>query len=87
VHRAWWPFPGDLLDFTGHEVRREVMRGGGSAKARINEISRQIAGGDRSGSYTIQRVSLRSSVSPSRYCVEQMFTGGLTCGLWESIPG
>jgi len=88
VRRDWWPFPGDLLDFTdlfeiviglvfvvlwpfwlvtkflgarwvivverdGHEVGRELVRGGRKAKARVNEIARQIAGGDRSGSYTI----------------------------------
>jgi hypothetical protein len=88
VHRDWWPFPGDLLDFTdlfeiliglvfvvlwpfwlltkflgarwvvvverdGHEVGREVVRGGRKAKARVNQIALQIANGDRSGSYTI----------------------------------
>jgi len=88
VHRDWWPFPGDLLDFTdlieiaiglvvvvlwpfwlltkflgarwvimverdGHEVGRELVRGGGRAKARVNQIALQIANGDRSGSYTI----------------------------------
>ena len=88
MRRDWWPFPGDLLDFTdlfeiviglvfvvlwpfwlvtkflgarwvivverdGHEVGRELVRGGRKAKARVNEIARQIAGGDRSGSYTI----------------------------------
>jgi hypothetical protein len=88
VHRDWWPFPGDLLDFTdlfeiaigllfvvmwpfwlltkflgarwvvvverdGHEVGRELVRGGNKAKARVNEIAAQIAGGDRSGRYTI----------------------------------
>ncbi|WP_101949685.1 hypothetical protein [Mycobacterium sp. 3519A] len=88
VRRDWWPFPGDLLDFTdlieivigllfvalwpfwlltkflgarwvvvierdGHEVGRELVRGGRKAKARINDIALQIAKGDRSGSYTI----------------------------------
>jgi hypothetical protein len=88
VHRDWWPFPGDLLDFTdvieiavglvfvvlwpfwlltkflgarwvvvverdGHEVGRELVRGGRKAKARVNQIALQIANGDRSGSYTI----------------------------------
>jgi hypothetical protein len=88
VHRDWWPFPGDLFDFTdlfeiviglvfvvlwpfwlvtkflgarwvvvverdGHEVGRELVRGGRKAKARVNQIAAQIAGGDRSGSYTI----------------------------------
>jgi len=88
VRREWWPFPGDLLDFTdlfeiviglvfvvlwpfwlvtkflgarwvivverdGHEVGRELVRGGRMAKARVNEIAVQIAGGDRSGSYSI----------------------------------
>jgi hypothetical protein len=88
VHRDWWPFPGDLLDFTdvieiaiglvfvalwpfwllakflgvrwvvvierdGHEVGRELVRGGSKAKARVNEIALQIANGDRSGSYTV----------------------------------
>jgi len=88
VGRDWWPFPGDLLDFTdlieivigllfvvlwpfwlltkflgarwvvvverdGHEVGRELVRGGRKAKARINDIALQIANGDRSGSYTI----------------------------------
>lgn len=88
VRRDWWPFPGDLVDFTGlfeiviglvfvvlwpfwlmtkflgarwvvvveregHEVQRELVRGGRRAKARVNEIGLQIAGGDRSGSYTI----------------------------------
>ena len=88
MRRDWWPFPGDLLDFTdlfeiviglvfvvlwpfwlltkflgarwvivverdGHEVGRELVRGGRKAKARVNEIARQIAGGNRSGSYTI----------------------------------
>jgi hypothetical protein len=88
VGRDWWPFPGDLLDFTdlieivigllfvvlwpfwlltkflgarwvvvierdGHEVGRELVRGGRKAKARINDIALQIAKGDRSGSYTI----------------------------------
>jgi hypothetical protein len=88
VHRDWWPFPGDLLDFTdlveiliglgfvvlwpfwlltkylggrwvivierdGHEVGRELVRGSGKAKRRVAQILREIAGGDRSGSYTI----------------------------------
>jgi hypothetical protein len=88
VHRDWWPFPGDLLDFTdlfeiaiglvfvvlwpfwlltkflgarwvivierdGHEVGRELVRGRAKAKRRVNEIALQVAGGDRSGSYTI----------------------------------
>jgi hypothetical protein len=88
VRRDWWPFPGDLLDFTdlfaiaiglifvvlwpfwlltkflgarwvvvverdGHEVGRELVRGGRNAKARVNQIAMQIAHGDRSGSYTI----------------------------------
>jgi len=88
VRSDWWPFPGDLLDFTdlfeiliglvfvvlwpfwlatkflgarwvivvegdGHEVGRELVRGGRKAKTRVNEIALQIAGGDRSGSYTI----------------------------------
>jgi hypothetical protein len=88
VHRDWWPFPGDLLDFTdlfeiliglvfvvlwpfwlltkflgarwvvvverdGHEVGRELVRGGRKAKARVSQIALQIAHGDRSGSYTI----------------------------------
>jgi hypothetical protein len=88
VHRDWWPFPGDLLDFTrlfelvigllfvglwpfwllakllgvrwvivverdGHEVGRELVRGGSKAKARVNEIAREIASGDRSGHYMI----------------------------------
>ena len=88
VRRDWWPFPGDLLDFTdlfeifiglvfvllwpfwlvtkflgarwvivverdGHEVGRELVRGGRMAMARVNEIAVQIAGGDRSGSYSI----------------------------------
>ena len=88
MHRDWWPFPGDLLDFTdvieiaiglvfvvlwpfwllakflgvrwvvvierdGHEVGRELVRGGSKAKARVNEIALQIANGDRSGSYTV----------------------------------
>jgi hypothetical protein len=88
VHRDWWPFPGDLLDFTdlfeivigllfvvlwpfwlltkffgarwvirierdGREVGRELVRGGGRAKRRINEIAHEIANGGRSGAYTI----------------------------------
>jgi hypothetical protein len=88
VHRDWWPFPGDLLDFTdlfeiaiglafvvlwpfwlltkflgarwvivierdGHEVGRELVRGWGKAKGRVNQIAYEIAGGDRSGSYQI----------------------------------
>jgi hypothetical protein len=88
VHRDWWPFPGDLLDFTGlielaigalfvvfwpfwlmakllgvrwvivverdgHEVGRELVRGGGKANARVNQIAFEIANGDRSGTYTI----------------------------------
>jgi len=88
VRRDWWPFPGDLLDFTdlfeifiglvfvllwpfwlvtkflgarwvvvverdGHEVGRELVRGGSKAKERVNQIALQIANGDRSGSYTI----------------------------------
>ncbi|MFG1929924.1 hypothetical protein ACGFK1_04625 [Mycobacterium sp. NPDC048908] len=88
VHRVWWPFPGDLLDFTdlveiavglvfvllwpfwwltkflgarwvvvverdGHEVARELVRGGRKAKGRINDIALQIGRGDRSGSYTV----------------------------------
>jgi hypothetical protein len=88
VHRDWWPFPGDLLDFTdlveiaigllfvvlwpfwllakllgvrwvivierdGNEVERELVRGWRKAKARVNEVARQIASGDRSGRYTI----------------------------------
>ena len=88
VYRDWWPFPGDLLDFTdlfeiaiglvfvalwpfwlltkflgarwvivierdGHEVGRELVRGRGTAKRRVEQIAREIAGGDRSGSYTI----------------------------------
>ncbi|HKP43151.1 hypothetical protein [Mycobacterium sp.] len=88
VYRDWWPFPGDLLDFTdlfeiaiglvfvalwpfwlltkflgarwvivierdGHEVGRELVRGRGKAKRRVEQIAREIAGGDRSGSYTI----------------------------------
>ena len=88
VHRDWWPFPGDVSDFTGplelaigllfvglwpfwllakllgvrwaivverdgHEVGRELVRGGSKAKARVNQIAYEIANGDRSGSYTI----------------------------------
>ena len=88
MYRDWWPFPGDLLDFTdlfeiviglvfvvlwpfwlltkflgarwvvvverdGHEVGRELVRGGRKAKVRANQIALQIANGDRSGSYTI----------------------------------
>jgi hypothetical protein len=88
VHRDWWPFPGDLLDFTdlfeiviglvfvvlwpfwlltkflgarwvivierdGHEVGRELVRGSGRAKRRVDQIASEVAGGDRSGSYTI----------------------------------
>jgi hypothetical protein len=88
VHRDWWPFPGDLLDFTdlfeiviglvfvvlwpfwlmfkflgvrwavvverdGHEVGRELVRGGRKAKRRVNQIAYEIANGDRSGSYTV----------------------------------
>lgn len=88
MYRDWWPFPGDLLDFTdlfeiaiglvfvalwpfwlltkflgarwvivierdGHEVGRELVRGRGKAKRRVEQIAREIAGGDRSGSYTI----------------------------------
>jgi hypothetical protein len=88
VRRDWWPFPGDLFDFTdlfeiaiglvfvvlwpfwlltkflgarwvivierdGHEVGRELVRGRAKAKRRVNEIALQVAGGDRSGSYTI----------------------------------
>jgi hypothetical protein len=88
VHRDWWPFPGDLLDFTdlieiaiglvfvvlwpfwlltkfigarwvivverdGHEVGRELVRGGRKAKARVNQIAVEIANGGRSGAYTI----------------------------------
>jgi hypothetical protein len=88
VHRDWWPFPGDLLDFTdlfeiaiglvfvvlwpfwlltkflgarwvivierdGHEVGRELVRGGSNAKARVNQIAFEVAGGDRSGSYQV----------------------------------
>jgi hypothetical protein len=37
----------------GHEVGRELVRGGRRAKARVNQITSQIANGDRSGSYTI----------------------------------
>jgi hypothetical protein len=88
VRRDWWPFPGDVLDFTdlfeiaiglvfvvlwpfwlltkflgarwvvvverdGYEVGRELVRGGRRAKSRVHEIALQIAGGDRSGNYTI----------------------------------
>jgi hypothetical protein len=88
VNRRWWPFPGDLLDFTGlfelvigllfvglwpfwllakflgvrwvivverdgHEVGRELVRGGRKAKARVNQIAYEIANGTRSGAYTI----------------------------------
>jgi hypothetical protein len=88
VHRDWWRFPGDLLNFTdlfeiatglvfvvlwpfwlltkflgarwvvvverdGHEIGRELVRGGRKVKARVNQIALQIANGDRSGSYTI----------------------------------
>ena len=88
VHRDWWPFPGDLGDFTdlfeiaigllfvalwpfwllgkflgvrwavvvereGHEVGRELVRGSGRAKRRVNEIVNDIASGNRSGAYTI----------------------------------
>lgn len=88
MHRDWWPFPGDLFDFTdlfeiaiglvfvvlwpfwlltkflgarwvivierdGHEVGRELVRGSAKAKRRVEQIAREVAGGDRSGSYTI----------------------------------
>jgi hypothetical protein len=88
VHRDWWPFPGDLLDFTdlfeiaiglvfvvlwpfwlltkflgarwvivierdGHEVGRELVRGSRKANRRVDQIAYEVAGGDRSGSYTI----------------------------------
>jgi hypothetical protein len=88
VRRDWWPFPGDLLDFTGlfelvigllfvvlwpfwlltkflgarwvivverdgHEVGRELVRGGNKAKGRVNQIAYEIANGHRSGGYHI----------------------------------
>ena len=42
-----------VVERDGHEVGRELVRGGNKAKARVNEIAAQIAGGDRSGRYTI----------------------------------
>ena len=42
-----------VIERDGHEVGRELVRGGRKAKARVNEIALQIASGDRSGRYTI----------------------------------
>jgi hypothetical protein len=42
-----------VIERDGHEVGRELVRGGRKAKARVNQIAYEIANGDRSGSYTI----------------------------------
>ena len=42
-----------VIERDGHEVGRELVRGRAKAKRRVNEIALQVAGGDRSGSYTI----------------------------------
>jgi hypothetical protein len=42
-----------VVERDGHEVGRELVRGGRQAKARINDIALQIARGERSGSYTV----------------------------------
>jgi hypothetical protein len=42
-----------VIERDGHEVGRELVRGGRKATARVNQIAYEIANGDRSGSYTI----------------------------------
>jgi hypothetical protein len=42
-----------VVERDGHEVGRELVRGGRRAKRRINEIAHEIANGNRSGAYTI----------------------------------
>jgi hypothetical protein len=37
----------------GHQVGRELVRGAGNAKRRINDLAMEIAHGSRSGSFTI----------------------------------
>ncbi len=41
------------IERDGHQVGRELVRGSGNAKRRINDIALEIAQGSRSGSFTI----------------------------------
>jgi hypothetical protein len=42
-----------VIERDGHQVGRELVRGSGRAKRRVNEIALEIASGGRSGAYTI----------------------------------
>ena len=41
------------IERDGHQVGRELVRGWNTSKRRVNEIAQEVAGGGRSGHFTV----------------------------------